>query len=387
MNCPSCNTTNNYYHVFCYQCGNKLPMPEEMGLAEEGYSMQLTTSQLVWNPDSTKKNRRTGAFRKVLLYAVSSILGVSFVVMLTIILSNAATKQKYVFAPPASVAAASPNSTLPIEKVMLKLQTPKDLAIETDQVNYQIEIVSAPEANVKISGTEMKTLGDGRWNAEVPLKIGVNRIEIEAKCEGFLTTTETVVITRTPAPPKLLLDAAVLKQTDQSTLVITGKTEPNASLSTSLSAVGQPIVNAEGLFQLIVQLPVIPGEYDMTVKSIASGIETSVAQKIIRLLNEKEYAAEAVSISYAQLAANPLGYKGKVLDITGTVYRITSSAEGNKVFMLLVKDKRSDQIVVEYAGQTKMVKGATLHVYCDFKEIKEGVPVVVARVVQKVGDV
>lgn len=30
MICPSCGTKNNYYHRYCYYCGNKLNQPESI---------------------------------------------------------------------------------------------------------------------------------------------------------------------------------------------------------------------------------------------------------------------------------------------------------------------------------------------------------------------
>lgn len=381
MICPKCKTNNNYYHTYCYLCGNKLPLSDKKALPADEHSMQSTATQIVLNTEPNKKGRRSGAFSKKLLYFGLTILGVSFVIMATIVLSNIGDKQEPAYAP--AVVTASPPPAQPTESVKLSIMEPKKLAIKTEQETYQLKIESEPAAKILVNGKEAAAFAAGIWTADVPLKLGENKIAIEAQCEGFLAATETVVITREAAPPKLLPDDSVLKETDQSSLTVTGTTEPNAVLSTSLPIVEEPTVDAQGQFKLVVQLPAIPGEYNLVMKAVAGGRETSTEQKVTRLWNEEAYSAAAEPVDYSDLVAQPQAWMGKVLDITGTVYSIESSAEGTTVFTLLVKGKRADKILVEYTGETKITRGVSRRIYCDMKEIKEGQPYLTARMAFK----
>ena len=369
MICLKCSTENNYYHLFCYRCGTKLNCVNSKATAEEPRGD--AEIQIVFR-DPAGKGRR--ALRKALVCAGFCLLSIAFVGMFALILSGDGNRIRIALFPLRT-------QYQQIEKVKLQLQQPR--SFETVHESVVIKITSDPLAKLSLNG---KTLGDSRtgiWTVQIPLDIGDNEFELIAQRDGCLAAREALTITRLNSPLTLRLNTPALSQTDQATFMISGITKSDAAIDASLPLADKSAVDALGRFRLAVQLPTIPGEYEFTVQSDSQGEQTSVKQKVKKLLNEADYIAAAVPVSYSELAANPQNWTNKPLVITGVVWSIAGTTDEGADFILLDKGNLMEKIHVLYDGATPIKKKAALKLYCELKEIQDGQPVVNARIARK----
>lgn len=80
MKCKKCNTENNYYHKFCYYCGNSFNINTEVNKLE---NTEITSKTIVFNStnhlvDELKKKRKRKVIKSLVIitgFIVALVLG------------------------------------------------------------------------------------------------------------------------------------------------------------------------------------------------------------------------------------------------------------------------------------------------------------------------
>ena len=78
MICAQCNTSNNYYYIFCHRCGNRLPLADAKVSLVDKTAPYSAIPKIVLCIEPNRKNKRTIAVNNMLQYIGIAMLGVTF---------------------------------------------------------------------------------------------------------------------------------------------------------------------------------------------------------------------------------------------------------------------------------------------------------------------
>ena len=215
------------------------------------------------------------------------------------------------------------------------------------------------------SSSRFKSDENGNFSANVRgLKAGDNKLELIAYRGKDQTRISFEVTVDWQLTPMVLANRAPAVESD--TVTIEGLTLPGAKISLiRKSGTSNVTVAEDGSFSCEVKLKQA-GENTFTLRALADGYKRNDMEvTATRLLSDEELLAtlqgKVKTVSYAKLLKTPASFKGKVVQLTGTVGSLCNSG-GQPRFTLTTDDGNAyivlcSDLLAVHEGDTKTLLG------------------------------
>jgi len=453
MQCPSCGTRNNYYHHYCYFCGNALPslqqsepssegakhfaLPDE---ASENYEQiplkryTKTTSQkrsvnyfklfifltisavLVYGAYSlftyvefllTTDNEATGQItaslsvestefdgkpaQRIIVHTnigeMVETLGKRFAVRdgrAEILLENAYLHSRFPQARqddgiPITLEIIVYKEGIPVYKETLDfvmvmppapitLIQPRTGQAVVEEEAYRIIFSVVPGANVFINGDDFTDLLDngGRLQKDIELQDSPETtFEIRVSKRGFEDSVTNIVLTRREMIVPLTLDQDIPIQAPAEKVIISGKTSPDATITTDLETVEEIEFNREtGEFSLsarATRMGLTPGTITA---ALNDGQISKIDIVIFRTTTADIYTRRAWRSNFDELLAHPTLHKGQIFLFTGRVAEVLTQGKKNEFTVNVSEDLAAQKLIfVQYWGDFEFESGERIRVF------------------------
>lgn len=399
LKCSKCEIINNYYHNYCYNCGNKLKEETENNNLHEEVLEPVPV--LMASDEQNINNHKVNIYIPLSICVILISLVVFGYKLLMLDKSNKnsvievdstatlASEMPEVSAKPDMTTMITPqisSTALPLP-IKLELIVPKNGTDSTENDTYTVTLETNGDS-IYINGdkTDKAIDVDGTMEINLQLKSGVNSFIIIATDKSGQEIQKTISIEKLlPSVALTLVNNQVLS-TAKNMISISGVTEPNSkiTLTTDLQYKSPIAIDQTGRFTIDLTLPVIPGNYMVIMTStLANYHDGTISFNIERLLDEKAYRNSAISCKYNSLVNNPDSYINKVLTFTGIVDSFPDNSDSKK-FVFRMGGKSSQMVYIEYIGSTKMTKGASRLLCGEYAGTFNGMPKIIARLGYKI---
>lgn len=196
---------------------------------------------------------------------------------------------------------------------------------------------------------------------------------------GYQKMNTTVQINRAPMDIEISLDNLIPSVINTSEFLITGKTEPGASISINLPVKESLKINrTTGSFKLS---PKFNGYGKQTIVITASKENKSDSILSIQtyyLPSADEYTKSAYKLNYNLLLKNANSYKNKIFLCIGMISDIQQNNDESK-FMFYVNENKQEIIHMEYIGNMVLKENTNYRIYGDVIGYDNQYPFIVAR--------
>lgn len=263
-----------------------------------------------------------------------------------------------------------------------ELLNPTTANIDTTEANYLFKCKVELGSKIFINGNNYSDIIDknGIIQVNIPiLPVGINKILVMVELNGYQKMNTTVQINRAPMDIEISLDNLIPSVINTSEFLITGKTEPGASISINLPVKESLKINpTTGSFKLS---PKFNGYGKQTIVITASKENKSDSMLTIQtyyLPSAEEYTKNAYKLNYNLLLKNANTYKNKIFLCIGMISDIQQNNDESK-FMFYVNENKQEIIHMEYIGNMVLKENTNYRIYGDVIGYDNQYPFIVAR--------
>jgi len=264
----------------------------------------------------------------------------------------------------------------------LSLIHPDSLHVKTTENLYRLKLRVTPGSRVFIGENEYTDLIDAEGNIELNIPIessGIHKIPILVETKNHRINKQELIIERPPMEISLSIDLSLPKKTEDSTVLVTGTTEPDAVLTTNVETIGGIKVDPNtGAFKFTAKLERYGTNTITITASKKNKADSQLSYRVDRVPNLSEYTRKAWKMDYQALLKNPNPLQGKIFLCEGRVVKIIK--QGEKILFLFDVGTETENIIaMEYEGDTKITEGETYRIFGDVDGTYEAYPKIIAR--------
>lgn len=401
MICPNCGKDNNYYHRYCYECGNQLQTGENIEDLSQPEAID-TPAPIVFGEDDTE----TGFFSrnkllKLAPYAAIIVIGAFGLSLIGFNLfknrpgGNLVNPSATVRTSTPLLTSAPPRTPTPTPEptptatpvpITLDLVQPVGGTDSTEKDQYTLSF-NTNGNTIFVNDEQQDIAPDGSGNVSLNLSLtqyGENKFVVRAIDEYNQERELTVLIDKLYPLTTLSLAEKQVLSTNKAKIVVSGTTMVGAQVAVKSDLTyKEPIkVDTKGKFSIEFALPVLPGQYEVNITALAKDHREAILPCVVeKLIDEKTYQKAAIACKYDTLVNNPNAYIGKVVFFSGTIDTLDPADKKKFTFRM---DKKTSQLVyIEYTGSTAMVKGAARKLYGEYVGTVDGMPHLLVRMAYK----
>ncbi|MGI6706983.1 MAG: hypothetical protein ACOX6S_12365 [Clostridia bacterium] len=259
---------------------------------------------------------------------------------------------------------------------------PDSFHIKTTENQCLLKLQVIPGSRVFIGENEYTDLIDTEGYIELNIPIessGIHKTPILVESKNHRANKKELIIERPPMEISLSIDLTLPKKTENSSILVTGTTEPDAVLTTNIETIGGIKVDPNtGAFKFTAKLE----RYGINTITITASKEnkadSQLSYRIERVPNLSEYTRKAWKMDYQALLGNPGPLQGKIFLCEGKVVKITKQGE-RTLFLFDVGTEAENIIAMEYGGDMKLTEGETYRIFGDLDGTYESYPRIIAR--------
>lgn len=268
-----------------------------------------------------------------------------------------------------------PVFSISLMQTPLTLLSPSQTQITTSGTEIKFSVQTVKGAKLTIDGNNISDLVDEEGLASYTLPIsweGEKEVVVEASADGYNTTSIKLTIAHGEDPVKLTIQPALPSSTDKETLLVSGTTDPEATIATTANLDGEIEQNASGTFSFTVKLTYGLNQFQLT-STLSDGTQTVRDIEITRQPDIDTYTRSAQVMDYERIVYNNEKLKGTVFLCVGVITEDVGEQEnGAKRFKM---DVGSDEIVViDYFGTADLQEGTSYRIFAHISGMEGSLP-------------
>lgn len=277
--------------------------------------------------------------------------------------------------------------TVTIPASPLKVISPQEDGAVTHTSMYLVEIQVEPGSVVTIAGEPVSDLmndeGIITYNVNLEPK-GDNTIPIHVKTEGYRSIVKSLVINRPYMEIPLEINANTPVTSQTSTMTITGRVEPGATLTVEPKQKGDINIDSAGAFSFDVSLKDY-GENEIVLTASSAGKQDSVITHTVNFMPQASTYTEMAWALKTQDEYNTLvqgcttTFLRKVYECGGKIHEMIRE-DDPMMFLFNVGTEEEPRIVaIEMISGKDVKPGLRYDIYADVAGEYEGYPLLIGR--------
>ncbi len=264
----------------------------------------------------------------------------------------------------------------------ISLIHPDSFHVQTTENQCLLKLGVIPGSRVFIGENEYTDLIDTEGHIELNIPIessGVNTIPILVETKNYRINKKELIIERPAMEISLSIDLTLPKKTENSSVLVTGTTEPDAVLTTNVETIGGIKVDPNtGAFKFTAKLEHYGANTITITASKKNKVDSQLSYRIERVPNLSEYTRKAWKMDYQALLENPKPLQGKIFLCEGRIVKIMKQGE-KTLFLFDVGTEVENIIAMEYEGDMELTEGEAYRIFGDLDGTYEACPKIIAR--------
>ncbi len=272
---------------------------------------------------------------------------------------------------------------MPVAYAPLTMIQPADSEAVVDAYNYKLIIKVKPGSEVFIDDNSYSHMVDEDGNLTVPLEVPdlpELTYTLRVVYPGYADNEKTITLKRRQMEIPLAIYQTIPITSAEEWVEITGTTDPQAVLSSSLPTREEPAVDPDtGNFVLHVRAT-RSGYTPLVLTARVEGKEDSVLELVIdRTVDEATYTRSAWAPEYERLKGNENLHNGQSFVFTGVIKKLDSTGTKNILIVNTGTDSNEKLIHVEFFGTHSFTVGQKVRVFGNRWGNKDGIPYILAK--------
>ncbi len=272
---------------------------------------------------------------------------------------------------------------MPVPYAPLTIIQPSDGEAVVDTFNYKLIIKVRPGSEVFIDDNSYTHMVDDEGNLAVLLEVpdlSELTYTLRVVLPGYADNEKTIKLKRRQMEIPLLIDQDVPITATEDWVEISGTTDPQAALSSSLPTMEEPAVDPEtGRFVIKVKAT-RSGYTPLILTAKVEGKEDSVLELVIdRAIDESQYTRTAWAPDYDSLKAHENLHNGQCFLFTGVIKDLDSTGVKDILIVNTGTEDNEKLIHVDYYGARSFTLGQEVRIFGNRWGNKDDIPYILAK--------
>ncbi len=264
-----------------------------------------------------------------------------------------------------------PAITVAVEKAELSLSQPQAedlnaIPLSGEEFTISGKVEAGTPTRLYLGEEEITSLigSDGSFTYTGKVEgYGTFAYELRATLSRHRENTIPLTFVRERAEVTLTVDD-LPEVSDETTMRVTGMTEPGAQVTVDGEIEGDVTVEESGKYAFTAVVGESYGVKTYTITATVGDVSSTQSVDIRRVPEVDSYSRSAQVLDYKHVLRNPNDSKGKIFRIDGTVQTVTE--EGNRQVILFYVDNDSDKpVTLDYYGTATLAEGEEYRIFCD----------------------
>jgi len=268
-----------------------------------------------------------------------------------------------------------------VPQAFLKLVDPAEQSLTITQTRLLITLKVDVGSRVIVGGSNVTDLvnSDGVVSASVPIDdVGLNTVTISVESSKHRKATCVLEVMREPMDVEIQVDDSVLSSTEDGAVLISGRVEPGASVTTDASLQGELSCDGNGVFSFTAKLT----KYGWNLINITAekdGRTATLGYQVRHVPNLESYTRKAWAMDYSYLSLSTDALMGQVFLCEGKITEFLDDDVSTLMRFNCGDETHPQFIILEYSGDATLRIGGSYRVYADVVGTYDNLPRLAAR--------